>query len=203
MDKNGRWDHQLIYNLVESASSVLDLGCGNGELLARLESDKEVTGQAVEADPARVSEAIQNGVAVYQKDMDQGLPEFNSKSFDYVVLEKTLQVLYRPMIVLEEMLRIGRSCIVSFPNFNYREVVEKLMRTGRMPVNASLPYQWHETPNIHLFTLNDFLDWINDHRVEIVDGYAGNGLDYRPLDLSADSREAEELFFVLRTGKLI
>ncbi len=107
------------------------------------------------------------------------------------------------MIVLEEMLRIGRSCIVSFPNFNYREVVEKLMRTGRMPVTASLPYQWHETPNIHLFTLNDFLDWINDHRVEIVDGYAGNGLDYRPLDLSADSREAEELFFVLRTGKLI
>ncbi len=203
MDKNGRWDHQLIYNLVESTSSVLDLGCGNGELLARLESDKEVTGQAVEADPARVSEAIQNGVAVYQKDMDQGLPEFNSKSFDYVVLEKTLQVLYRPMIVLEEMLRIGRSCIVSFPNFNYREVVEKLMRTGRMPVTASLPYQWHETPNIHLFTLNDFLDWINDHRVEIVDGYAGNGLDYRPLDLSADSREAEELFFVLRTGKLI
>ncbi len=93
MDKNGRWDHQLIYNLVESTSSVLDLGCGNGELLARLESDKEVTGQAVEADPARVSEAIQNGVAVYQKDMDQGLPEFNSKSFDYVVLEKTLQVL--------------------------------------------------------------------------------------------------------------
>ena len=195
---SNRWDHGLIYKLVEPGSSVLDLGCGSGELLARLVKEKKVCGQAVEADSARAAEAICNGVAVYQKDMDRGLPEFQDGSFDYVILEKTLQVLFRPMVVMEEMLRIGKSCIITFPNFNYREVVNKLLNTGRMPVTASLPYQWYETPNIHLFTLDDFLDWADQNRVEIIDGYAWRGFGYRALDLPADSREAEELLFVLQ-----
>jgi len=198
MGKNIRWDHNLIFELVMPGASVLDLGCGNGELLARLISEKQVRGQAVEADHNQVSAAFQNGVAVYQGDLDRGLPEFNSKSFDYVILEKTLQVLRRPMLVLEEMLRIGKECIVSFPNFNYKGVVEKLLKTGRMPVTAALPYQWYDTPNIHLFTLYDFLDWINDHRVEVVGGFASDGLNYRPLALPGDSAGAEELLFLLR-----
>lgn len=198
MNNYNRWDHRLIYELVEPGSSVLDLGCGSGELLARLVNEKKVLGQAVEADPEMVAEAICNGVAVYQKDMDLGLPEFKDGAFDYVVLEKTLQVLGRPMVVMEEMLRIGKSCIVSFPNFNCREVVNGLLETGRMPVTSSLPYQWYETPNIHLFTLCDFLDWAAEHGVEIFDGYAWSEGGYRPLNLPEDSRGAEELLFVLQ-----
>jgi len=198
MERHNRWDHRLIYKLVEPGSSVLDLGCGSGELLARLVNEKNVCGQAVEADPEKAAEAICSGVAVYQKDMDRGLPEFKNGAFDYVILEKTLQVLFRPMVVMEEMLRIGKCCIVTFPNFNYRGVVNRLLETGRMPVTASLPFQWFETPNIHLFTLRDFLDWVERHGVEIIDGYAWSGDSYRPIDFTADSREAEELLFVLQ-----
>lgn len=198
MNNIQRWDHELIFQYIEPGSSVLDLGCGSGELLARLIKDKQVRGQAVETDPLRVSEAIQNGTAVYQKDLDLGLEEFNSKSFNYVVLEKTLQVLYRPMLVLEEMLRIGQVCFISFPNFSYKGVVEKFIQTGRMPVTASLPHQWHDTPNIHLFTLYDFLDWLSDYRVEMVEGIAYDGKNVRSMVLPEDSSEAEELLFVLR-----
>lgn len=198
MNNSRRWDHCLIYKIIEPGSSVLDLGCGSGELLARLVKKKQVCGQAVEADPARVAEAICNGVDVYQKDMDLGLSDFKSGAFDYVILEKTLQVLYQPMVVLEEMLRIGKSCIVTFPNFNYRGVVDKLMETGRMPVTGALPYQWYETPNIHLFTLLDFLAWVDEHEVEIIDSYAWSDNSSRSLDLPADSREAEEMLFVLQ-----
>ncbi len=198
MAGTNRWDHELIFELVDPCSSVLDLGCGDGELLARLIAEKQVRGQAVEADHKQVSSALQKGVAVYEGDLDRGLPEFNSKSFDYVILEKTLQVLRRPMLVLEEMLRIGSKCMVSFPNFNYRGVVEKLLKTGRMPVTDGLPYQWHDTPNIHLFTLYDFIDWITDHRVEIIEGFASRASGHRPLVLPADSTGAEEVLFLLK-----
>jgi len=198
MSKNWRWDHDLIFKLVEPGASVLDLGCGDGDLLARLVEKKQVCGQAVEADPAAAVEAIKKGVAVYQKDLDLGLPEFNSKSFDYVVLEKTLQELYHPVTALEEMLRIGKSCIVSFPNFFFKGVVGKLLQTKRMPVTAALPYQWHETPNIRVLTLPDFLDWAAAGQVEVIDGYAYEGTNYRPLDLPADYENAEELLFVLK-----
>lgn len=198
MISSKRWDHNLIFGLVEPGSSVLDLGCGNGELLARLIEKKQVRGQAVEADHDQVSAAFQNGVDVYQGDLNRGLPEFRTKSFDYVILEKTLQVLNRPMLVLEEMLRIGDACFVSFPNFNYYGVVEKLLGTERMPVTENLPYYWYDTPNIHLFTLYDFIDWIEDHQVEIIEGYAAEGETWRHLKLPEDSKCAEELLFVLK-----
>ncbi len=188
----------MIFSLVEPGSSVLDLGCGNGELLARLIEEKQVRGQAVEADHDQVSAAFQNGVDVYQGDLNRGLPEFISNSFDYVILEKTLQALNRPMLVLEEMLRIGDTCFVSFPNFNYHGVVEKLLETERMPVTEALPYHWYDTPNIHLFTLYDFLDWIDDHQVEIIAGYAAEGEVWRCLKVPGDSVNAEELLFALR-----
>ncbi|HSW36381.1 MAG TPA: methionine biosynthesis protein MetW [Candidatus Limnocylindrales bacterium] len=198
MQKRTRWDHDLIFDLIPAGSSVLDLGCGNGELLARLVEEKQVRGQAVEADPDQVMAAIHNGVAVYQGDLDRGLAEFNSKSFDYVVVEKTLQALRRPLFVLEEILRVGEVCIVSFPNFSYHEVVKMLVETGRMPVSASLPYQWHDTPNIHLFTLLDFLDWVEKQEVTVVSGYAWGAFGYRNLVLPEDITGAEELLFVMR-----
>jgi methionine biosynthesis protein MetW len=198
MKKKNRQDHELIYKLIEPGSKVLDLGCGSGELLARLTTEKKVTGQAVERNPVWVAEAIRNGVAVYQKDLDCGLPEFRSQSFDYAVLEMTLQQLERPLTALEETLRVSKYTIVSFPNFNYKGVVGKLVETGRMPVTPALPYRWHNTPNIHLFTLYDFLDWTEKRGVDLVSGYAAAaGSAFRPLELPADSSEAEELLFVL------
>ncbi|MBS3943259.1 MAG: methionine biosynthesis protein MetW [Dethiobacter sp.] len=197
MKKRWRWDHNLIYNLVPVESSVLDLGCGDGELLARMINDKQVRGQGVEADPACVSAAITNGIPVYQGDLDLGLPEFMDQSFEYVILEKTLQAVRRPMLVMQEMLRIGRNSIVSFPNFSFETVVGNLVLTKRMPVTPSLPYQWHDTPNIHLFTLLDFMDWIQQNGVGIVAAYAWSGGRHRPLRLPADSTRAEELLFVL------
>jgi methionine biosynthesis protein MetW len=197
MDGRTRWDHELIFNIVPAYSSVLDLGCGNGELLARLLNQKKVRGQGVEADPGQVAAAVTNGAPVYQSDLDLGLAEFKTKSYDYVILEKTLQAVHRPMVVLEEMLRIGRMSIVSFPNFSHQTVVENLVKTKRMPITPSLPYQWHDTPNIHLFTLCDLLDWIDIHRVSIVAGYAWSGGRQRPLKLPGDSTRAEELLLVL------
>lgn len=198
MEERQRWDHDLIFELVPAGSSVLDLGCGSGELLARLLNEKKVHGQGVEADPAQVAAAVTSGVPVYQSNLDLGLAEFMTKSFDYVILEKTLQTVHRPMVVLEEMLRIGRMSIVSFPNFSYHAVVESLVNTKRMPVTPSLPYQWHDTPNIHLFTLCDFMDWIKSHRVVIVAGFVWGSGRHRPLQMPGDSTRAEELLFVLR-----
>lgn len=106
--KRKRLDHQIIFELVEPGSRVLDLGCGKGELLARLVAEKKISGQAVERNPVRVADAIRGGVAVYQKDLDCGLPEFKKGSFDYAILEMTLQQLERPLVALEETLRVSR-----------------------------------------------------------------------------------------------
>ncbi len=201
MKKRKRWDHELIYSLIEPASKVLDLGCGSGDLLARLINEKHATGQAVERNPDRVAEAIRNGVSVYQKDLDQGLPEFKEHSFDYAILEMTLQQLQRPLDTLEEMLRISRFSIVTFPNFNYHAVLNRLLQTGRMPVTPALPYRWHNTPNVHLFTLYDFLDWTETRGVKIAAGYAAaSGTGYKPLELPADGTSAEELVFLITSG---
>jgi methionine biosynthesis protein MetW len=198
INKRKRLDHQLIFELIEPGSRVLDLGCGNGELLARLVAEKKITGQAVERNPVRVAAAIRGGVAVYQKDLDSGLPEFKNNSFDYAILEMTLQQLERPLTALEETLRVSKYTVVSFPNFNYKEVVGRLIETGRMPVTPALPHRWHNTPNIHLFTLYDFLDWAEQRGVKVVAGYASAaGSDFRPLDLPDDSSGAEELLFVI------
>lgn len=193
-----RWDHNLIFDLIGKETSVLDLGCGNGELLARLIVEKNVCGQAVEADPEYVAAAIKNGVAVYQKDLDQGLNEFKNKSYDYVILEKTVQQLYQPLLVLKEILRVGEICLVSFPNFFYKETVKKFLKSEKMPVTSSLPYKWYNTPNIHLFTLADFIEWTKKETVTILEGYAAEGSKVRPVKMPGDNREAEELLFVIK-----
>lgn len=152
-------DYDEIVKLVEPGSSVLDLGCGDGALLARLIAAKQVRGRGVELRESMIIETISKGISVFQGDLDEGLRDYASGSYDYVILNQTLQVIQRPMRLLAEMLRVGKRAIVSFPNFGHYRVRLQLLVSGRMPVTRDLPYSWYDTPNIHLCTRNDFIDY--------------------------------------------
>lgn len=195
-----RWQDTVIRREIPRKASVLDLGCGTGELLACLIREKSVRGQGVELDPEAVFECVGRAVPVFQGDLDAGLQGFADHSFDYVVLEETLQTLHQPLKVLEEMLRVGRQGIVSFPNFGWVGVRRALALEGRMPVTGRLPYAWHNTPNIHLLTLQDFLDWTVAAGVRIAQGFALTQGRVRPLGKN-DNFEAEEvLLFITRSA---
>jgi methionine biosynthesis protein MetW len=195
--KRVRWDHGVIYEVIPAGATVLDLGCGDGELLARLGGDKGVVGLGLERSVERIAECVRRGVAVYHADLDEGLGGFPDGFFDYVILEKTLQAVHKPLLVLGEMLRVGRAGIVSFPNFGCAGVISSLVATGRMPVTPELPYQWHDTPNIHLFTLSDFLDWAEAEGVAVEQGVALVDGEVRPLG-EVSTLEAKEVLVVLR-----
>ncbi len=150
-----RPDLAVVAGMVPAGSRVLDLGCGDGDLLAELIA-RGCRGQGVEASPDAFHACITRGIPVVQADIDAGLPDFEEASFDVVVLSQTLQATRHPALVLREMMRVGRVGIVSFPNFGHWRARAHLGVRGRMPVSRSLPYPWHETPNIHLCTLRDF-----------------------------------------------
>jgi methionine biosynthesis protein MetW len=197
----GRWQDRVILEEVPRGASVLDLGCGEGELLSQLIRRLAVRGQGVELDPLAVLKTIDRGVPVLNIDLDQGLVDFADQSFDYVILESTLQTLKNPLAVLREMLRVGRRGIVAFPNFGHWRVRFDLAVRGRMPVIPGLPYGWHDTPNIHLFSLADFMDWClaNDVTVKrsfgLVEGRLQIGLS------PTDNLVVEEaLIFLERAG---
>jgi len=149
-------DYEQIAMLVPEGSRVLDLGCGNGQLLKMLMERKGVTGRGVDIDEENVVECIRKGLSVFQGNLDEGLADYQDKSYDYVVLNRTLQVVLKPDYVIKEMLRIGERAIVSFPNFGHWKVRLSLLLKGRMPVTRMLPFEWYNTPNIHLVTIKDF-----------------------------------------------
>lgn len=191
-----RFDHQFIFELVPEGSSVLDLGCGDGQLLAKLIECKNIQGLGIEKDFAQVAQTTSRGVPVLNLDLDEGLAGLPDKFFDFVILEKTLQAVHRPLVVLEEMLRVGQAGVVSFPNFSHWQVLSSLMLTGKMPVTPVLPYQWYDTPNIHLFTAKDFLDWAAANSVKVQQGYSrveGSVIPFEEKDASL----AEEVLFVV------
>jgi len=152
----GRSDYAIISDLIEPGTKVLDLGCGEGELLAWLAANKGVDGRGVEIDGARVQHAIARGVSAYQGDIDQGLVDYPDDAFDYVILSQTLQQTMRPLGVMREMLRVGRRAIVAFPNFGHWRVRWSHLWSGRSPRTELFPYEWYESPNIHFFTVEDF-----------------------------------------------
>jgi methionine biosynthesis protein MetW len=152
----GRKDYAIISELVEPGSRVLDLGCGEGELLDWLTEHKGVDARGVEIDGAKVQRAIARGVSVYQGDIDQGLVDYPDQVFDYVILSQTLQQTMRPLQVLREMLRVARWAIVAFPNFGHWRVRWAHLSSGRAPQTELFPYEWHESPNIHFLTIHDF-----------------------------------------------
>ena len=163
-----RPDFAAIAGWVGMGSSVLDLGCGDGSLLRYLRESRRVAGYGVEIDDDRVLACVKSGVNVIQGDLERGLSEFESRSFDYVVLSQTLQAVRNSERIVHDMLRVGRAGIVTFPNFGYwRNRLQVL--GGHMPVSDNLPHQWHDTPNVHLCTISDFEDFCADHGVRIME----------------------------------
>jgi methionine biosynthesis protein MetW len=153
-----RADLRVIAALVEPGSRVLDVGCGDGLLLAYLAREKGVDGRGIELSQAGVNACVARGLSVVQGDADKDLADYPTNGYDYVILSQTLQATRKPYKVLKQMLRIGRRAIVSFPNFGHWRVRLSLLWRGRMPVTAALPQTWYETPNIHLCTIADFED---------------------------------------------
>ena len=157
MERRLHMSYDVIVQVVDSGSRVLDLGCGDGELLNRLIREKQVHGRGVELEEEMILRCISKGISVFQGNLDEGLKDYATKSYDFVVLNQTLQVIRNPVLVLEEMLRVGKKAIVSFPNFGYYATRLQLLFNGRMPLNHQLPYEWYRTPNIHLCTHRDFV----------------------------------------------
>ena len=164
----------IIVDLVNPNARVLDLGCGDGELLQRLNRQKNVTGYGVERDKERITKCLDRGVNVIEHDIDDGLTRFPSRSFDMVILNETLQALRNPRGLVFEMLRIGEECIVTFPNFAYWRCRIQLAVGGKMPVSQHLPHEWHNTPNIHLCTIEDFDQLCVEEHVRVIARYVFN-----------------------------
>src|SRR6186997_3560325 len=156
-DRTGKYrtDHLLVAGMVETGSKVLDVGCGDGELLQLLES-RGIDGRGIELSREGVNRCVAKGLAVVQGDADTDLVNYPDDAFDYVILSQTLQATRHPRIVLEHMLRIGRHAVVSFPNFGHWQVRMQLLFAGHMPRTDMLPYSWYDTPNIHHCTIKDF-----------------------------------------------
>ncbi len=148
--------YDLIIREVPEGSKVLDLGCGDGVLLQKLREIKHAVPHGVEISEAGVWQCVEKGLYCYQGDIDEGLADYRDNSFDYAILNQTLQITKRPAYVLQELMRISKNAIVSFPNFGHHGTRFQLLLKGRMPKNVLLPYEWHETPNIHLLTIQDF-----------------------------------------------
>ncbi len=155
-DIYGRRDFAIISELVAPKTRVLDLGCGEGELLAWLKEHKDVDGRGVELTGARVQKAIARGVSVYQGDLETAVDDYPDQVFDYVILSQTLQEVRDPLRVLRGMLRVGKRAIVAFPNFGHYSVRLSTLRSGRAPKTGLFPYDWWDSPNIHFFTVLDF-----------------------------------------------
>ncbi len=166
-----RPDYRVIYNKIKKESKVLDLGCGDGRLLRLLMEFKQVRGFGVEINPELVIRCVEMGIPVVQADIDKGLSEYADKTFDYVILNQTLQTTHNPEGVMKQMLRIGRRVIIGFPNFGNWKIRLKMLFNGAMPISAALPDKWYETPNIHLFTMADFSNICSNLGVRILDRY--------------------------------
>jgi methionine biosynthesis protein MetW len=166
---SGRPDFDAIAAVVAPRTSVLDLGCGDGLLLKFLSVSRGVTGYGIEIADENVLACVKNDVNVIQSDLERGLQGFDAGSFDYVILSQTLQAMRRTEAIVLEMLRVGRQGIVTFPNFGHWRSRWQVAFGGQMPVSPALPYQWYDTPNVHLCTIRDFEQFCADHAIRVLE----------------------------------
>ncbi|RKF22688.1 methionine biosynthesis protein MetW [Altericroceibacterium spongiae] len=163
-----RSDLRVIAEHVKPGSRVLDIGCGDGDLMAVLSQEKQADARGIEIDPESVEHCVSRGLSAIQGDADHDLAEYPDDAFDYAILSQTLQTAERPDLMLDELLRVGREAFVSFPNFAHWQVRADLLFTGRMPVTNRLPVTWYETQNIHHLTVADFEDLLREKGVSTV-----------------------------------
>ena len=191
-----RPDLVVIADHVSAGSRVLDIGCGDGALMAALRDQHRVDARGLEIEPANVSAAVARGLSVVQGDADADLAAYPDQSFDYAILSQTLQTTRRPDHVLDELLRIGRRAFVSFPNFAHWRVRASLLWGGRMPVTKLLPERWYDTPNIHHVTIDDFRALLKERGIAIEGQWFLN--HGRPTIAAAANFRAEHAVFLLR-----
>jgi len=165
-----RLDYRVIYEMITSGSKVLDLGCGAGELLYLLVKEKDVHGQGIEINEQSIYKCVAKGLSVFHGDIDSGLAEYRDKSFDYVILNQSLQEVRHVEAVLSDALRVGKKVIVGFPNFAHYTARVQLFLRGRAPVTPSLPYNWYESPNLHFLSIYDFHDYCRKKAIKIEKG---------------------------------
>ena len=160
-------EHEIVLEWVTTDASVLDLGCGDGALLTTLIAQKHVNAQGIEIDADAIHECVAKGLSVFQQDIDTGLSEYPNKSFDYVILNQSLQQVKKPEFVLREAMRVGSKGIVSFPNFVHYAARFQIFFRGKVPVTPALPYEWYDTPNLHFLSITDFVDYCNRKNITI------------------------------------
>jgi methionine biosynthesis protein MetW len=190
-----RADFHAIARWVEPRSTVLDLGCGDGSLLALLGEELDVRGYGIEINDAGVLACVKQGVNVIQQNLEDGLRLFEDDSFDFAILSQTLQTIHQTAAILRETVRVGKECIVSFPNFGYWPHRLSVL-SGRMPVSKSLPYLWHNTPNVRVLTIKDFEALAPEVGIEILDRVVLH--DYRTVRLGENWRGSLAAYRVKR-----
>lgn len=170
-----RPDYNIIFNLIEEKSRVLDLGCGEGDLLYLLAQKKDVIGQGIEVNEKAIYKAVEKSLSVFHGDIDSGLFEYPNQSFDYVILNKSLQEIIKADLVIKEALRIGKKVIISFPNFAHIQSRFQMLFRGITPITPSLPYKWHDTPNLHFLSISDFWEYCKEKNIHILKAFYLDG----------------------------
>jgi len=196
-------NYNIILDRIETGSKVLDLGCGAGELLKLLKEKKNIKCRGVEIDEDNVIRCIEKGLSVFQGDIDEGLQDYQDKSFDYVILNSTLQCTRRPDFVINEMLRAGKKAVISFPNFAYWKIRFYVFFMGRMPKSNMLPFEWYDTPNIHLLTIKDFKDFCKVRQIDILEEIYMNKAAVKKnflLDFNPNFFAEEAIFIVSKNS---